>query len=201
VSRFKELLAHPDVVEECELRGRFGFMAYHGGKLEATTDVIARAAAEQSGASYYGLLFPDDVAHLTSTAFDPALSPTMASFLDHVDVVVTIHGYGRDGFWTRLLLGGGHRELAEHVAGHLTPALPEYEVMTDLEAMPAQLRGVHPRNPVNHTRHGGAQLELPPRIRGHGPMWDEWDPSTPCPHTSRLIAALAAAATSWFDAR
>ena len=37
--------AFDGVTEECELRGSFGFMAYHGGGLEETTDVVARAAA------------------------------------------------------------------------------------------------------------------------------------------------------------
>jgi phage replication-related protein YjqB (UPF0714/DUF867 family) len=197
MSRFAELLAHPDTVEECELRSRFGFMAYHGGKLEAMTDVIAREAAERSGASYYGLLFPDDIKHLTSTAFDPARSPTMSTFLDYVDVVVTIHGYGRENYWTTLLLGGGHRELADHVAVHLAEALPEYDVMTDLEQIPEQLRGLHPRNPVNLTRLGGVQIELPPRVRGAGMMWSDWDGPGLVPHTTSLIEGLVASATSW----
>lgn len=197
MSRFLELLAHPDTVEECELRSAFGFMAYHGGKLEAMTDVIARTAAERSGASYYGLLFPDDVKHLTSTAFDPLHSPAMASFLDHVDVVVTVHGYGRVNFWTMLLLGGTHRELAAHLADHLTPALPDYVVMTDLDQIPEQLRGLHPRNPVNLTRLGGVQIELPPRVRGAGPLWAGWQGPGPVPHAASLIDALVASATSW----
>ena len=53
---FAELLAQPGVEEVCELRSQFGFMAFHGGALEAMTDVIARAAADASGASYYGAL-------------------------------------------------------------------------------------------------------------------------------------------------
>lgn len=197
MSRFRELLAHPETVEECELRSRFGFMAYHGGKLEAMTDVIARTAASRSGASYYGLLFPDDIAHLTSTAFDPAQSPTMAAFLDHVDVVVTIHGYGRVGYWTSLLLGGGHRHLATHIAHHLAPSLPEYELITDLTEIPEQLRGLHPRNPVNRTSGGGVQIELPPRVRGAGPLWTSWPGPEPCPHTASLIDGLVQAAFAW----
>ena len=35
------------------------------------------------------------------------------AFLDHVDVVVTVHGYGRDGMFTSLLLGGRNRGLAD----------------------------------------------------------------------------------------
>ena len=42
---FADLLATPGVEEVCELRSRFGFMAYHGGALEEMTDVIASAAA------------------------------------------------------------------------------------------------------------------------------------------------------------
>lgn len=197
MSRFRELLAHPDTIEECELRSRFGFMAYHGGKLEAMTDVIARTAASRSNASFYGLLFPDDIAHLTSTAFDPAQSPSMATFLEHVDVVVTIHGYGRVGFWTRLLLGGSHRLLADHVGAHLAAGLPDYEMVTDLGEIPEQLRGLHPNNPVNRTRHGGVQIELPPRVRGAGPLWASWPGPDPCPHTVSLIEGLVTAAMTW----
>ena len=57
--QFSELLASEGVREECVLRGTFGFMAFHGGELEEVTDVIARTAAERSGASYYGVLQPD----------------------------------------------------------------------------------------------------------------------------------------------
>ena len=119
-AEFAELLATPGVEEVIEQRGRFGFMAFHGGSLEEMTDIIARAAAEQAGASYYGVHQPKDLQwHLPSTAIDPAVSPALARFLDHVDVVVTIHGFGREGYWATLLLGGQNRELADHVGGHL----------------------------------------------------------------------------------
>src|SRR3954454_13571505 len=120
---FASLLAHPGVEEVLEVRGRFGFMAFHGGSLEEMTDVIARAAAEQAGASYYGVHQPKDLQwHLPSTAIDPMVSPPLADFLDHVDVVITIHGFGREGFWSTLLVGGQNRELAAHVGGHLGAA-------------------------------------------------------------------------------
>ena len=72
---FAEVLAMPGVREECELRGRIGFMAYHGGGLEETTDVIARDAAAASGASYYGVVHPPgwDL-HLPSTRVTPEQS-------------------------------------------------------------------------------------------------------------------------------
>ena len=48
VTEFAAILNAPGVREICELRGRVGFMAYHGGNLELMTDVIASAAARNS---------------------------------------------------------------------------------------------------------------------------------------------------------
>lgn len=195
---FRDLLATPGVREVCELRGRVGFMAYHGGSLEALTDVVAERAAAGSGASYYGVLQPDDFNwHIPSHRVAPAESEVLACFLDHVDVVVTIHGYGRHGFWTTLLLGGRHRTFAEHIAGHLRGHLPDYTVVTELEAMPKELRGLHADNPVNLARQQGVQIELPPRVRGSSPIWKDWKGPGLVPHAESLIAALIAAATSW----
>jgi len=52
----RELLQRPGVREILELRGTFGFMAIHGGNLERATDVVAREAAERSGASCYSVI-------------------------------------------------------------------------------------------------------------------------------------------------
>ena len=111
------------------------------------------------------------------------------SFLDHVDHVVSIHGYGRDGFWTRLLLGGRDRRLAARVGPVLQSGLDGYEIVDDLDAIPAALRGLHPENPVNRSRGGGVQLELPPRVRGLGPHGHP-------DHTDQLVQALTAVAAA-----
>jgi len=193
-----ELLAHDGVREESVLRSRFGFMAYHGGSLEEMTDVIAAAAAERCGASYYGLILPDDLQlHIPSHQVAPADSPLMAAFIDHVDVVVTVHGYGRQGFFTSLLLGGRNRELATHIASQLRARLPAYEIHDDLEAIPSDLRGQHPLNPVNLPSHSGVQIELPPRVRGSSPLWWDWEGPGATPHTEALISGLAEAAAQW----
>jgi phage replication-related protein YjqB (UPF0714/DUF867 family) len=195
---FDQLLAHPGVEEVCELRGPFGFMAFHGGALEVMTDVIARAAAERAGASYYGVHQPADLLwHLPSIAFDPAYSRALAAFLDHVEVVVTVHGYGRDGFWTTLLLGGANRPLAATLAGHLARRLPAYDITTDLDAIPLPLRGLHRDNPVNRPRSAGVQLELPARVRGTSALWWDWEGPGPVPHTAAVIDALVATARDW----
>lgn len=179
------------------LRGRFGFMAFHGGALEAMTDVVAERAAELAEASYYGVLHPADQPHFPSIEVDPAHSPVLAGFLAHVTVVIAVHGFGREGMYTSLLLGGRNRELAEHVAGELSIGLPEYMMHTDLETIPAELRGLHARNPVNLPPHAGVQIELPPRVRGASPIWQDWHGPGYVPHTMRLIEGLAAAARSW----
>ncbi|MFZ4719729.1 MAG: poly-gamma-glutamate hydrolase family protein [Ilumatobacteraceae bacterium] len=195
---FRDLLAVDGVEERLELRGSLGFMAYHGGSLEEMTDVIAEAAAERSGASYYGVVQPPDFNHhIPSHKVSPAESPTLQRFLEHVDVVITIHGFGRHDMWTTLLLGGQNRELAEHVAGHLRPLLPEYTMETRVEEMPKELRGMHHANPVNLPRHCGVQIELPPRVRGRSPIWRDWKGPGWTPHTAALVEGLATAATTW----
>ncbi|PRC55992.1 replication protein, partial [Mycobacterium sp. ITM-2017-0098] len=78
-----------------------------------------------------------------------------------------LHGYGRLGRSTHLLAGGRNRSLAEHVARHVD--IPGYRVVTDLDTIPRELRGLHPDNPVNRVRSGGAQLELSARVRGNSP--------------------------------
>jgi phage replication-related protein YjqB (UPF0714/DUF867 family) len=190
------LLTEPGVVEACRLRSRFGFLAIHGGGLEQMTDAIAERAAEAAGASVYVLRHPDRYPHhLPSARFRPDESARLAEFLEHVDVAISLHGYGRLGRGTQLLAGGRNRALAAHVARHLK--LPGYEVITDLDAMPRELRGLHPDNPVNRVRDGGTQLELSVRVRGLSPRSplpaaDGWSPIT-----TRLVDGLVAAARSW----
>ena len=104
---FADLLAESGVVETVRLGSPFGFMAFHGGSLEVATDTIAAAAAERSGASLYTVAQPEDLNwHVPSKLVDPAASDGLAAFLDHVDVVVAVHGFGREGMFTSLLLGG-----------------------------------------------------------------------------------------------
>ncbi len=198
---FDELLRQPGVTEQLELRSRFGFLAFHGGSLEEGTDVVASAAAEAADASLWAVRQPDDLRwHVPSRAVSPEHSAALVAFLDHVEVAVAVHGFGREGYWTSLLVGGGNRALATHVAGHLRPALPGYDVVDDLDRVPIELRGVHPDNPVNLPVGGGTQLELPPRVRGEGPTWDghrDRRAGRLVPPMVALIDALAAAARSW----
>lgn len=198
----RDLLQHPDVEEVCDLRGSFGIMAYHGGGLEEFTDVIGRRVAERTNSSYYGIHQPADLKwHVASHHIDPSHSELLTDFLGHVNTVVTLHGYGRKGFFTSILLGGRHRTLAGHLAGHLREGLPAYDVCDDLERIPTDLAGQHPRNPVNLVRSAGVQIELPPRVRGQSPLWWDWDEEGLSPHTEKLIDALVCGVTSWESRR
>jgi len=194
------LLESPGVIEECALRGSLGFMAFHGGELEKVTDIVAREAAERSGASYYGIVQRQDpLVHLPSTKVSPDESETLATFLDHVETVVTIHGYGRKHLRRSLLLGGRNRTMARHFAGHLRDGLDEYEIIDDLADIPVKLAGQHPDNPVNRPRDHGVQIELPPYVRwnidaGH---WSDFGDGGRAPQVNQLIDALTDAATSW----
>jgi phage replication-related protein YjqB (UPF0714/DUF867 family) len=196
---FDELLAHPGVEEILVLRpGPVGFMAFHGGSLEQVTDDVAVTAAERSGTSVYAVVQPPDFRwHLPSTLIDPTHSRALRAFLDHVDVAIAVHGFGRPDMFTRLLLGGSNRALAGHVGARLRQDLPAYEIVDDLDEIPRELRGLHADNPVNRPRHGGVQLELPPRVRGLGPYWAGHDHDGRAPHTEALIDGLAAAARTW----
>lgn len=209
---FRELLDHPDVEEVLVLRGhdrpreaRLGFMAYHGGGLEEMTEVVAQRAADASGASYYGVHQPRGMErHIPSIEVSPDASDDLRAFLDHVHVVVTIHGYGRQGYYSTLLLGGQHRDFARHIGGHLRRRLPAYRVIDEIDEIPKELRGLHPRNPVNLPPACGVQIELPPRVRGTTPLFWDWEGPALPPHTQSLIDGLAEAADSWLtgpDAR
>jgi phage replication-related protein YjqB (UPF0714/DUF867 family) len=197
---FAGLLATPGVEERSRLRSRIGFLAVHGG-LEQSTAELATEAADRSGSSLYAVVQPADLRwHVPSLQFDPSHSSALAAFVEHVDVAISLHGYGglrtSDDRWTTVLVGGSNRVLAGELAVRLRAALPEYTWLDDLDAIPSHLRGVHPANPVNRPRGQGVQLELPPRVRGFGRYWDAHDGDGWPPHSRVLIDELVAFATS-----
>lgn len=200
---FADLLATRGVEEVSTIRSaRIGFMAYHGGELEKVTDIIAADAAARAGASYYGVTQAfDPIHHIPSIRIDPGASDRLARFIDHVDAVITIHGYGLKTMWKALLLGGRNRQLASHVASFLRPSLPDYEIVDDLDEIPKRLRGQHEQNPVNLPVGHGLQLELPPTVRWNveGRHWSDFGDGGRAPDTEALIGALADAATAWID--
>jgi phage replication-related protein YjqB (UPF0714/DUF867 family) len=191
---FAGLLASEGVEEQVVLAGRFGFLAFHGG-LEGGTVEVARAAAEASGASLYVVVQPPTLRwHIPSHRVDPHHSAALAAFLGHVDVAVAVHGYGRPDRPNQLLLGGTNRALAGALAGELG-RVDGFVAVDDLDAIPREMRGLHPANPVNRPAGGGVQLELPPRARGASPR--PADRGRPCVPAAGLSDALALVARTW----
>ncbi len=175
-------------------------MALHGG-LEATTFEIASVAAQRCGASLYAVVQPVDLTwHIPSSRYSLDVSERLAAFCAHVDIAISVHGYGgvrsSDHRWLTIVVGGSGRSEAALVAVALRESLADYHVIDDLDAIPREYRGVHPDNPVNRVRCAGVQIELPPRVRGRSPIWDDHDfASAPfVPHTVALLDALVAAA-------
>jgi phage replication-related protein YjqB (UPF0714/DUF867 family) len=208
--RLASLLAEPGVDEVLELRGAVGFLALHGGAQDRVTDEIAVRAASASGASLYAVVQPPTLRwHIPSHRYDPAESSKLRSFVEHVAVVISVHGYGVDNWrmdWrppgfesTRLgqfhdmeafLIGGRDRARAGEVAAALRSALPGYEVWDDLSRIPPKASGMDARNPVNLSRAGGVQVECPAKVRGLGPNASPAD-------TPALVEALAKTAVAW----
>lgn len=197
----RSLLARPEVTEVCELRGSFGLMAFHGGNLERTTDVIAAEVAERTGSSFYGVIQAAPFRqHIPSTKFDPDHSEALASFMGTVDTVIAVHGYGRDDRFWDVLLGGRNRELAAHLGSHLRSDLDDrYGVILDLDDIPDGLRGQHGRNPVNLPVNAGVQIELPPPIRWNKDEhnWSDHEGTGRAASVAGLIDTLVAAVDSW----
>lgn len=195
-----DLLATDGVDEHCELRSTIGFMALHGG-LEANTWEIASVAAERTGASLYAVVQPEHLTwHVPSKLYALDESPLLASFCAHVDVAISLHGYGgvrdSDQRWLTICVGGSGRGAARVVADSLRCELEDYVVLDELADIPVQYRGVHPDNPVNRVGRAGVQIELPPRVRGTSPIWaqHDFDREPWTPHTAALLDALVAAA-------
>ena len=156
---FNRLLQCSEVHEHVVLRSPVGFLALHGG-IEPGTEGMALTAAAAAGASAYVVTQPRSLGwHVSSHRIVTSEVPRLAEFLDHVEVVISVHGYFRPEQADALFVGGGDRALAGVVARRLRA------VVDDLPAIPRSMRGVDPRNPVNRGRGGGVQLELPHRAR------------------------------------
>jgi phage replication-related protein YjqB (UPF0714/DUF867 family) len=210
-----ELLALPGVEETCVLRSAVGFMALHGGSQDRGTHEIASRAAEQAGASYYAIVQPPCLrVHLTSRRHDPEQSEAMSAFLGHVEVAISVHGFGRDSFSFHveggagpvieaygpalrgrqtgplrgIIVGGLNAGLVDAACRLLCERLPDYQAGSERVRL-----GFHPRNPVNLPSSHGVQIELPPALRGIGDLGEDL---VPCQDgiVTDVVAALVALA-------
>ena len=141
---------------------------------------------------------------MSSKYFDPNQSLKLGQFLEKIDTLISIHGYGKeDDFWA-LLLGGSNRKLAYHLAGSLREVLPEeYRVVDQIDSIPPPLRGVHPDNPVNFPINGGVQIEIPPGLRWNREhnFWSDADGTPRSEDLNKLIEGLVSGINTWNDAK
>jgi len=193
-----ELLSWPGVEEICELRSAVGLMALHGGSQDRGTHEIASRTAEETGASYYAIVQPSGMRfHLTSRRHNPDDSDRLRAFLQHVEIAISIHGFGRDGFSLTadpvggviiepygpalrgrqsgplrgVILGGRHTELLNMARRLLHDRFTGFHVADERVRL-----GFHPQNPVNLPSSHGVQVELPPGLRGIGDFGDQLVP-------------------------
>jgi phage replication-related protein YjqB (UPF0714/DUF867 family) len=194
-----ELLTLPGVKEECVLRSAVGFMALHGGSQDRGTHEIAGRAAERAGASYYAIVQPNGLrVHLTSRRHNPDHSARFRAFLHHVEIAISVHGFGRDGFDLRtdpvqglviepygpalrgsqtgplrgIIVGGNNVDLLETARRLLRDRFVGYRVADERIRL-----GYDPNNPVNLPSAQGVQIELPPGLRGIGDLGERLVPS------------------------
>jgi len=214
-----ELLAMPGVREECILRSNVGFLALHGGSQDRGTEQIARRAADRAGASYYAIVHPSGLrVHLTSRLHDPGHSAHLRTFLEHVDVAISVHGFGRDGFalWCDpdrglviepygpamrgkqtgplrgIIVGGLNAPLLDAAREVFNRRFADYRVADERVRL-----GFHPANPVNLPSAHGVQVELPPGLRGIGDFGETLVPRQDgvVSETVAALVELAARAT------
>jgi phage replication-related protein YjqB (UPF0714/DUF867 family) len=153
--------------ELIHVTGPVGILALHGGGIEPGTEAIARLVARDTGASLYiyaGRLPRGNLRlHRPSPSDDSELTTALRRFLGHVQLAVSIHGHGRAE--ETVFLGGLNETLAARLAHLARSALPRYAWVSDPAAIPAGLRGRHPRNAVNLPPDRGVQIELPRSLR------------------------------------
>jgi len=181
------------------LRSGVGFMALHGGSQDRGTDQLASRAAEQSGASYYAIVQPRGLrVHLTSRLHNPEHSERLQDFLGHVEIAISVHGFGRDGFslWVDpgrgpildpygpalrgrqtgplrgIIVGGRNPDLLGAARGLLHDRFAGYHVADERVRL-----GFHADNPVNLPSAHGIQIELPPGLRGIGDFGEQLVPA------------------------
>ena len=194
-----ELLTLPGVKEECVLRSAVGLMALHGGSQDRGTHEIASRAAERAHASYYAIVQPRGLRiHLTSRQHSPDQSERLRAFLQHVEIAISVHGFGRDGFGLRIdpaggvvvepygpalrgsqtgplrgiIVGGRNAHLLEVARRLMHDRFEGYRVADERVRL-----GFHPDNPVNLPTARGVQIELPPGLRGIGDFGEQLTPS------------------------
>ncbi|WP_051720269.1 poly-gamma-glutamate hydrolase family protein [Streptomyces sp. NRRL F-2799] len=149
------------------LAGPIGLLALHGG-VEGGTAELAREVASRTGATLLTFTQPTGPPqHIPSIRMSPCAPLT--TFLAHSTLTISLHGHNRRSAPRTIYVGGSNRPAARVLATALSHWAPDFVPLTTLSEIPNPLRGLHPDNPVNQTREGGVQLELPVLARTSHP--------------------------------
>ncbi|WP_225095117.1 poly-gamma-glutamate hydrolase family protein [Streptomyces sp. CoH27] len=150
-------------------RGDIGLLALHGSG-EGGTAQLAGSVARRCGVTSLVFTQPDTAVpvHLPSPRMAVDHCALLHEFRSRVSLTVSLHGHLRQEAWHTLFLGGANRAASLVLARELAVLEPRFRIVTDLEEIPAGLRGLHARNPVNLTRLAGVQVELPLPARTTG---------------------------------
>jgi phage replication-related protein YjqB (UPF0714/DUF867 family) len=150
------------------------------------------------------------ITRLSSRRHNPDDSDRLRAFLQHVEIAISVHGFGRDGFALTadpvggviiepygpallgrqsgplrgIIVGGRHTELLDVARRLLHDRFTGYHVADERVRL-----GFHPNNPVNLPSSHGIQVELPPGLRGIGDFGDQLVPRADGMVTE-VIAAL-----------
>ncbi|WP_317444260.1 poly-gamma-glutamate hydrolase family protein [Streptomyces collinus] len=166
-----------------------GLLALHAGT-EGGTAELAEEVAARTGATTLVFTQPaGDPVHLPSHRMAVDHCAALREFLASVTVVVSLHGHLRRETPRAVFLGGANRAAARILGRELTAHAPDFEAVTDLDAIPAGLRGLHPRNPVNLTPEAGVQVELPLGARTLRPGKVRGVPDLPPPSVAAALTA------------
>ncbi|MEU9479901.1 poly-gamma-glutamate hydrolase family protein [Streptomyces sp. NPDC048191] len=146
-----------------------GLLALHGSN-EGGTARLAETVARRCGATSLVFTQPGTrrPVHIPSPRMAADHCVLLREFLSHVALTVSLHGHMRPETPHSVFLGGRNRDAAQVLAEAFAAGAPRFPAVVDLAAIPSGLRGVHPRNPVNLTRLGGVQVELPLLARTSG---------------------------------
>ncbi|MFG3095251.1 poly-gamma-glutamate hydrolase family protein [Streptomyces sp. NPDC048202] len=148
-----------DFLTTLTLAGPIGLLALHGG-VEGGTAELATEVATRTGATLLTFTQPlGPPTHIPSTRMSEC--PPLHTFAAHVSLTISLHGHNRGSTPRTIYVGGSNRPAARALATALSRWAPEFLPLTTLSEIPNPLRGLHPDNPVNRTKDGGVQLELP----------------------------------------
>ncbi|MFI8349322.1 poly-gamma-glutamate hydrolase family protein [Streptomyces sp. NPDC085596] len=164
-----------DFLTTLTLGAPVGLLALHGG-VEGGTAELATEVATRTGATLLTFTQPTGPpTHIPSTRMSPCAPLT--TFLSHTTLTISLHGHNRRATPRTIYAGGSNRPAARVLAAALSDSAPAFSTITTLSDIPHPLRGLHPDNPVNLTRDGGVQLELPVLARTTHPA--PTDPEVP----------------------